>query len=68
MSNSRFKEGDVVSKLFLDSGDMVEAKEGGKIVCIMDNGQMAGVPWFGLYEGDKLVSKWNAAKLEGVVI
>jgi len=37
------------------------------IVVIMEHGQMAGVPWFGVIKNGQVVSKWNAALCEGVL-
>jgi len=39
-----------------------------KIVVVMENGQMAGVPWFAVYREETLWHKCNGALLEGVKI
>lgn len=37
-----------------------------KITIVMENGQMAGVPWFAVWKDGKIVSKWNGALIGGV--
>jgi len=34
----------------------------------MEYGQSACVPWFAVWKDGKVVSKWNAAHVEGVVM
>ena len=65
---SQFKDGDKLRKILFADGPHLDV-EGGRcdeIIVSMENGQMAGVPWFEVYQGGKLVSKWNAAAVEGV--
>ena len=37
-----------------------------KITVVMENGQMAGVPWFAVWKEGKIHSKWNGALLDAV--
>lgn len=37
-----------------------------KITVVMENGQMAGVAWFAVWKGGRIVSKHNGALLESV--
>jgi len=64
---SLFKEGDKVSAIIFSEGAFrVGSGKCTSIKVVMENGQMAGVPWFEVYEGETMKSKWNGALLEGV--
>lgn len=64
------KEGDIVTKIFIDNDNSLSS--GGDFhhgVIVMEYGQMAGVPWVNLYDyNDKLICKYNAALLLGIVL
>ena len=65
---NRFKKGDEATCLFFqDDGELsTEYANVESIICIMENGQMAGVPWFEVKYTDGSTIKWNAALLSGV--
>jgi hypothetical protein len=63
----RFYEGqNNIKTITFANGDCITVKENEEIKVIMEYGQMAAVPWFGYFKKDILISKWNAAKCEGV--
>ena len=68
MEDMSFKQGDErIKAIYFTNGDVMRV--GGditKIKVIMENGQMAGVPWLAIYGGEKVKSKFNAALVEGV--
>ena len=70
MSDFEFKDGHVnirilyFKKPFCDI--VVGTDDVTRIEVIMENGQMAGVPWFAVFNGDRMISKWNGAHIEGV--
>lgn len=69
MSDNLFFEGqDNISAIYLptENGCINTNGENEKIIVSMEYGQMAGVPWFCYYKDGVLVSKWNAAYIEGV--
>ena len=68
MTDNRFKEGEEVQALYFQDEQIIRVgvRNTTKIVVVMENGQMAGVPWFAVFEGDKLTTKYNGALLEGV--
>ena len=39
-----------------------------KITVVMESGQCAPVPWFAVWKNGKIVSKYNAAVVEGVFL
>lgn len=63
-----FKLGQEVQALYFKDGSECIAGQLGveKITVVMENGQMAGVPWFAVWENGKVTNKWNGANLEGV--
>lgn len=63
-----FRDGDTNIKAVYVDDDYFRVGEGGttKIVVVMENGQMAGVPWFAVFAGDKLRGKFNAALVNSV--
>ena len=67
---SLFKEGQSVTALFFTDEQCIRvgAGECTGINVVMENGQMAGVPWFEVYKNGEVTEKWNAAMLEGVEI
>lgn len=64
----RFTHGQLVEGLIFNENSVIRVGHKGctSIVCSLENGQMAGVPWFDVYKGEKCISKWNGALLEGV--
>lgn len=63
---SNFKTGDEIKAIFFPDDSVLEADKNTKIKVILENGQMAHVPWFGVYKKGKLVWKYNAAHCIGV--
>lgn len=62
----QFKEGDKIHQLYFSDEQLLTAgTDCDQIVVSMENGQMAGVPWFECYKGGKIISKWNGAMVEG---
>jgi hypothetical protein len=68
MEDMSFKQGDErVQAIYFSNGETVRV--GGsvtKIKVVMESGQMAGVAWLEVYEGEKVGAKYNTALLEGV--
>ena len=63
----QFKQGEKFSKLYFDDEQSIEVgRDCSLIVVEMENGQMAGVPWFEVYQDGLMISKWNAALVQGV--
>jgi hypothetical protein len=69
MDELSFKEGDEnITGIYLSGNETISV--GGKvtkIVVVMEYGQMAGVPWLAVFEGDKMSAKYNASMIEGVL-
>ena len=74
MNDSRFhqefKEGQEVKSLWWpNEGNLTVGQNSvEKITVVMENGQMAGVPWFAVWKDGKVASKYNGALLEGVLL
>lgn len=76
--SNRFKEGQEVSKIYypddsyVEVGDLYEANDQGleveNITVTMENGQMAGVPWFNVWVGGRIVAKHNGAHLACIIL
>jgi len=63
-----FLQGEQLAGIWFEDGQILKAGEHcDSIIVSMENGQMAGVPWFEVWKDGKLISKWNAAKVEGVL-
>ena len=61
-----FKEGqDNIKAIWYVDGSCVKVADNGvdKISVIIENGQMAGVPWFGVWNKGVLKSKHNGAHI-----
>ena len=67
---SDFKQGQEVKSIYWPEGGESTVGKGGieRITVVMENGQMAGVPWFAVWKEGKIVSKFNGAMLEGVTL
>ena len=69
---NKFKDGQEIKSLyFLDGGEIITGKGTGKyqvkkIITIMENGQMAHVPWFLVEYADGNFDKWNGAHIQGI--
>ena len=65
-----FKEGQEVNKIVWpdDSEISILMERCDKITVIRENGQMAGVPWFAVWEDGKITSKHNAAHIASVIL
>ena len=62
-----FSQGDTVQAIYFDDDQELRVgRDCDLIVVVMENGQMAGVPWFEVYKDCRLISKWNGAKVQGV--
>lgn len=69
MKDISFEQGDErVQAIYFPNDEVIRVGEVRvtKIKVVMENGQMAGVPWLAVYEGEKVTAKYNAALLEGV--
>jgi len=63
-----FEEGEQLAGLcFADEQLLKVGLNCDSIIVSMENGQMSSVPWFEVWKDGQLVSKWNAAKGEGVL-
>ena len=63
----QFSQGDLLNAIFFEDEQIIRAGiHCDSIIVSMEAGQMAGVPWFEVWKDGKCVSKWNAAKVEGV--
>lgn len=65
---SEFKDGQKIKSLYLPDGHFFTSGVSGieEIVVVMQNGQMAGVPWFLVKNDNGQESMWNGALAEGV--
>ena len=62
--DERFIDGQEVKSLIMSDQTKVEVGQGvDKIKVVMEYGQMAGVPWFTVWRGNKIICKYNAAHL-----
>ena len=62
-----FVRGDLLEAIYFeDDQELRVGRDCDSIIVVMENGQMAGVPWFEVWKGGKLASRWNAAKVQGV--
>lgn len=69
MSETEFKQGQQVKAIILASGDRYSVDICcTEIIVAMENGQMAGVPWFDIWIDNEIVSKINGAHVETVVV
>lgn len=65
----RFEEGQEVKSVYWSEGELIVGQyDITKIVVVMENGQMTGVPWFAVFKNGELYQKVNGALLEGVVV
>ena len=66
--DNQFQEGMQVKSIYWDDGPgfIVGQLDCKQITVIMENGQMAGVPWFLVEFEDKPTQKINGALVEGV--
>lgn len=64
----RFEEGDEVQALYWRGDERVVVGCNGveKITVVMENGQMAGVPWFAVWKNGKIAMKHNGVFVESV--
>jgi len=67
---NEFYEGQEVAAIFWCSDEIIRVGTGqcDKITVVMEAGQMAAVPWFAVWYKGNIVSKWNAALMEGVEV
>lgn len=64
----QFEQGEQLVGICFEGDQVLKAGEHcDSIIVSMENGQMAGVPWFEVWKDGKMISKWNAAKTEGVL-
>lgn len=66
--DNQFMTGVTVNALYFDNEEVISVSGGmaDKIICIMENGQMAPVAWFEVWKDGVMTSKWNGAALQGV--
>lgn len=63
-----FEQGQLLGAIFFDNGHTIKVGDNcDSIIVSMENGQMAGVPWFEVRVNDSLVCKYNAALCKGVL-
>ena len=64
----RFEEGDEVQALYWRGDKQVVVGCNGveKIAIVMEDGEMAGVPWFVVWKNGKIAAKHNGALVESV--
>ena len=64
----RFIEGEEVQGIFWPDDSQIIVGQGDckKITVVMEYGQMAGVPWFAVWNDHKITHKYNGAHLAGV--
>lgn len=65
-----FKNGDKLKQIFWEGQSRILVGENGceSITVIMENGQMAGVPWVIVKITGREITKYNLALCEGVVL
>lgn len=64
----QFKEGDKLVGIIFENNEMIRVgADCDDIIVVMESGQMAGVPWFEVWRDGRIISKWNAAKCDGVL-
>lgn len=64
---SMFECGQEIKTIYFSDDTHITAGEScDSIEVVMENGQMAGVPWFAVVKDGKMDSKWNAALVAGV--
>ena len=58
-----------IDRIWLNDKEYFKVGMGGvtHIEIVMVAGQMAEVPWYAVWSGEKLHSIWNSAKINGVV-
>lgn len=62
-----FTNGDLIEAIIFDDDQELRVGRGcDSIIVVMENGQMARVPWLEVWKDGRLLSKWNAAKVQGV--
>ena len=63
----KFVDGDLLESIYFENDEEIRiGRDCDSIIVVMENGQMAGVPWFEVWTNNKLKSKWNGAKVQGV--
>lgn len=64
----QFEQGEQLAGIYFEGEQILKAGEHcDSIIVSMENGQMSDVPWFEVWKDGKMISKWNAAKCEGVL-
>lgn len=64
----QFEQGENLAGICFEDEQVLKVGEHcDSIIVSMENGQMAGVPWFEVWKDGKIISKWNGAKCEGVL-
>lgn len=63
--DDRFFEGEEVSAIFYPDDTCVKVGQNlvEKITVVMEYGQMAGVPWFAVWNDHKIIAKYNGAHI-----
>lgn len=63
-----FENGEQLAAICFDANNVLKVGEHcDSIIVSMESGQMSEVPWFEVWSHGVLISKWNAAKCEGVL-
>lgn len=64
-----FKENEEITEIIFPDGATVRAGiDCDKITVSLEAGQMSYVPWFEVWKDGKVVKKWNAAMVEGIIL
>jgi hypothetical protein len=68
MNGDEFYEGQQVKKLWWpdESCHGIDNSDCDKITVVMENGQMAGVPWFAVWKDGIITTKHNAVHIASV--
>lgn len=65
----KFYEGQQLLSIFWEDGEIETGKRGHKeIVVVMENGEMAGVPWAEVTKEDGSIYKYNLKMCHGVMV
>ncbi len=63
----KFKDGELFDAIYFEDDQAIKTGvDCDSIILSMENGQMGGAPWFEVWKDGEIISKWNAAKCEGI--
>jgi len=65
--SNTFHNGDLLAGLYFEGNESIEVgRDCDSIIVVLENGQMARVPWFEVWKDGEIKSKWNGALVQGV--